>query len=100
MQRNFCKELKEFINQMDTSKQIKEQLYEIRKRSVPIKIDKLVGTGFTKFDAEFALQHLIRKEQRRRNTSDINVYFMYDIIPINATSKERSVYHNEGPASL
>lgn len=70
-------------------------LYNIHKRSLPVGIDKIVFIGLLRSEADKEILKLIYKESKRRNEENNNQFFYFDIIPIESTENEQSIYYNE-----
>ncbi len=73
-------------------------LYNIHKRSKPEGTDKIIIVGLLRDEADLEVMRLIKYEQRRRNEMvENNVFYYFDIVPMEATKEEKSIYYNEGP---
>lgn len=78
-------------------------LFNIYKRAVPFAdgpLNKMVLLGLTRAEADIEVVKLIRKEQTRRNADETNVFFMYDIVPMEPKNGEHSPFYNEGSPVL
>lgn len=88
--RDFVKELDSIIKKVD-NKSFTTPLVErfnIHKRSLPIEIDKLVLFNVTKDEALWWVKHKLQNKKE----DDRVIYF--DIIPVNATAKQKSIFYN------
>lgn len=82
-----------------------EKLYNIHKRSLPVGIDDIVVMRVTKAEAEFLLNHrsecsqtpLLTPQSYQHDDKDSKTIIYYDIIPVDATPRERNVYYNKRP---
>lgn len=90
MKRDFAKELKSFIKAIDANHIVRgvPSLYNIHKRTLPVGYDRVVFFGLT-YDNAKQVRELFLKS---RVDGDIVIYF--DIVDMDATDKERSVYFN------
>ncbi len=75
-------------------------LYNIHKRSVPVGIDKSIVIGLTRYEADLEVIRLIRQEQIRRNGTNEEIFFYFDILPQDAKGFEKDIYYNEGSPVL
>jgi hypothetical protein len=77
-------------------------LYNIHKRAIPFTnnpLDKVVVLGLTRHEADKETLKFIKREAKRRSeiaSDDPQVFFHYDIVPVEALPFERSVFYNEG----
>jgi hypothetical protein len=82
--------------------------YAIRKRSLPVGIDEIVAYFVTKEEAEVLRTHvsqannlpLFRTRTLQGATEDSKILIYYDIIPIDATTEEMSVFYNPRPVTI
>lgn len=84
----------------ETTKRADDELYNIHKRSIPISIDKPVVVGVTKEEGEKEVKRLVEREVKRRNSTNENIFFIFDLVPVKATPAERSIFYNEGSPVL
>lgn len=76
-----------------------QRRYNIHKRSLPVGIDKIVFFNLKKAHAEKLVSGLL-KTKIYHNAPDENTTLIYfDIVPVNATPRERSIYYNMGPVT-
>ncbi len=68
-------------------------LYNIHKRTLPVKIDQPVAFGLSLPEAERMLARLTQ-EQRYMEMGNRNNFVYFDIVPQDATEAEKSVYYN------
>lgn len=100
-------ELLEFTNELRNSLPIPElpkqqrqerpkgTLYNIHKRSLPIGFDKIIVIGLLRDEADKETLRLIHKESKRRNEEMNDVFYYFDIVPMEANERESSIYFNE-----
>ena len=70
--------------------------YNIHKRSLPVGLDKIVVINVTKQEAEWWVECRLKTKQYYLQDTEKYIYIYYDIVPVMASPKERSVYYNEG----
>lgn len=92
--------LKSLLTKVKTIKKNEGTLYNIHKRSIPVSIDKVVVLGVTKAEADLEVKRLIEKERIRRNQTNEDIFFFFDIISVEATPEEKSIFYNEGSPVL
>ena len=73
--------------------------YNIHKRSLPVGIDKIIVFGVTKEDAEWWLECKLKPKCYENGPDDSKTLIYYDIVPVDATPKERSIYYNMHPVT-
>lgn len=97
--RDFQKELQRIIDGASNPEEIKplEKLYNIHKRSLPVGIDKIVIYNTTKKQAVKLLDGVLKAKCYQHDDKDSKTVIYYDVIPVNAKPKERSIYFNERP---
>lgn len=71
------------------------QLYNIHKRSLPVGTDKIVVHGATKEEAEDMMRTMFKAKEKLQNEVTNVIY--YDMVPIDATEEEKSVFYNARP---
>jgi len=80
------------------SKESKKELfvrkYNIHKRSLPVGIDKIVVFNVTKEVAEWLTEKRLKSKIFFNDPDDSKTVIYYDIVPVDATPKEKSVFHN------
>jgi len=100
MKRDFVAELKTTIRKLDRVPQVAEELkpkiqrYNIHKRSLPVGIDKVVVFSVLKAEAEWWIERRLKAKAYHDDPKDSKTIIYYDIIPVDATPRERSVFHN------
>lgn len=116
MNRNFIEEFRNKVRvidgevedvrrvRYDEAETLIEPLFSIYKRAIPFTqhpLNRMVATGMPRKEADEMTVKLIRKEAVRR-VEDIsqNVFFSYDIVPMDATAEEKSPFYNEGSPIL
>lgn len=80
----------------------KTKFFNIHKRSLPPGIDKIIVFNVTKEEAETLVNHisglnkvpLLRDRSYQDDARDTKTIIYYDIIPVDATPRERSIYFN------
>lgn len=75
------------------------KLYNIHKRSLPPGIDKIVVFNVTKKEAEWWIESKLKAKCYENGPDDSKTIVYYDIIPVGATPKERSIYFNPRPVT-
>lgn len=110
MKRDFLKELKARISKIDhplpptvrpeapSDRPVK--LYNIHKRSLPVGIDKPVVFSVTKSEAEWWTEYVLKPRSYENGPDDSKTIIYYDVLPIGATPRERSIYYNPRPVSM
>lgn len=73
------------------------KLYNVHKRSLPPGIDKIVVFNLTKEEAEWWVENKLKARCYENAPDDSKTVIYYDIVPVDATPRERSIYHNAGP---
>lgn len=76
--------------------------YNIHKRSLPIgnpPIDKIVVFGVTKQEAEWWVEFKLKAKCYEYGPDDSKTLIYYDVLPEDATPRERSIYFNAGPVT-
>lgn len=92
--------------QPSVSKHVKLQskqpikLYTIHKRSLPVGLDKIVVFGITKTEAEWLVGSVLKSRCYENGPDDSKTLIYFDILPLNATPKEHSVYHNPSMTAI
>lgn len=76
------------------------KLYNVHKRSLPPGIDKIVVFGVTKEEAEWWVEHKLKTRCYENGPDDSKTVIFYDVIPVDATPRERSIYYNAGPITM
>lgn len=115
MKRDFLKALKGAINkahELDNEKvEIVQQaskerpslprvnLFNIYKRSLPVGLDQIVVIGVTKEEAEEWVEHRLKPKAYQDDTDNSKTVIYYDILPQDATPKERSIFFNNRPVT-
>lgn len=80
-----------------------EPLFSIYKRAIPFTrhpLNRMIATGMPRKEADEMTIKLIRKEAKRREEENTNVFFMYEVVRTGATTDERSPFYNEGSPVL
>lgn len=112
MKRNFIEEFKARIKKLDEADLPKKQiepktnevpkhlrLYNIHKRSLPVGIDKIVVFNITKQDAEWWIETKLKTRCYENGADDSKTLIYYDVIPTDATPKEKNVFYNMSPVT-
>lgn len=73
--------------------------YNIHKRSLPVGIDTIVVFGVTKEDAEWWVGTKLKTKCYENGADDSKTLIYYDIIPVDATPKEKNIYYNMLPVT-
>lgn len=73
---------------------IQEKLFNIHKRSLPVGIDKIVVFNAPKADATWWVESKLKTKCYENGADDSKTIIYYDIIPVGASPKEKSVYYN------
>lgn len=71
--------------------------YNIHKRSLPVGIDRVVVFGITKEDAEWWVDKKLKTRCYENSVDDSKTIIYYDVIPVDATPKEKNIYFNTSP---
>lgn len=74
----------------------KVKCYNIHKRSLPVGIDAVVVFGVTKEESEWWIEYALKPKCYENGPDDSKTVIYYDVIPVDATPKERSIYFNAG----
>jgi hypothetical protein len=90
-----CKEIEETLPKRV---RVEEKLFNIHKRSLPVGIDKVIIVGVTKKEGDKLLENSLVSRVYYDSDNDSKTLIYYDLIPQNATPKERSIFFN--PAKL
>ena len=72
--------------------------FNIHKRSLPIgnpPTDVVAVFGVTKEEAEWWIEYRLKTKCYENGPDDSKTLIYYDIIPVDATPKERSIYYNK-----
>jgi len=77
----------------------KVKRYNVHKRSLPIGIDTIVLFGITKEEAEWFIEYKLKPKCYENGPDDSKTVIYYDVIPVGATPKERSIYFNANPVT-
>jgi len=70
------------------------RLFNIHKRSLPVGIDKIVFVNLTRKDAEETVTRFLKTKIYFDNEKESKTLIYYDIVPQDATPKERSLFYN------
>jgi hypothetical protein len=70
------------------------RLFNIHKRSLPVGIDQIIFVGLTRKDAEETVTHFLKTKIYFDNEKESKTLIYYDIVPQDATPKERSLFYN------
>lgn len=71
--------------------------FNIHKRSLPPGIDKVVVLAVTKAEAAWWVEHVLKTKSYQDDTRDTKTLIYFDVVPVDATPRERSIYHNPRP---
>jgi len=74
--------------------------FNIYKRSLPVGLDKIVVIGVTKEEANWWIQYKLKTKSYQDNTNDLITLIYFDIVPVDATLKELSIYFNIHPITI
>lgn len=75
------------------------KLFNVHKRSLPPGLDKIVVFAVTKQEAEWWVEHKLKTKCYEYGPDDSKTVIYYDILPVGATPRERSIYNNSGPVT-
>jgi hypothetical protein len=111
MLRNFIEEFKLRIHKVDNPEPPKPRYEEpsadlpikrfnIHKRSLPIGIDNIVVVGVTKNEAEWWVEKILKTKCYQNDPDSTKTIVYFDIIPVGAKPKEKSIFFNARPISL
>ena len=112
MGRNFLEEFKTKMRMMelpviekaiekpfiDRREKIKGKLYNIHKRSLPVGIDTVVVFSVTEKEAKQWTEEKLVTRCYENGPDNSKTLIYYDIIPVDAKPRERSIYFNMGNA--
>lgn len=73
--------------------------FNIHKRSLPPGIDKIVVLNVTKEEAEWWVERRLKTKCYNNDADESKTLIYYDIIPVDATPRERSIYFNHHPVT-
>lgn len=73
------------------------QRFNIHKRSLPVGIDKVVVFGVTRHEAERWIEGRLKTRLYHHDDKNSKTLIYYDVIPVDAQPRERSIYYNPGP---
>lgn len=110
MRRDFLKEFRNKIKQVDNPETPKPRYEEpkaepivkrfnIHKRSLPPGIDIIVVFGVTKQEAEWWIEKRLKAKCYQDDARDTKTLVYYDVVPVNASPRERSIYFNPSPST-
>jgi hypothetical protein len=80
-----------------------ERLYNIHKRSLPVGIDEIVLRNLTKAEAvawvcpELPKLPRLKTKLFYNDDEESKTYIYYDIVPVDATPREKSIFFNPRP---
>jgi hypothetical protein len=106
IKRDFLKELKDKIKAIDertkqkTVIKMQPKKYNVHKRSLPIGIDQIVVYSVTKDEANWWTEKLLKTRCYQQEPEESKTIIYYDIIPIDATPRERSIFNNPNEVML
>lgn len=83
-------------------KSVKEsytRLFNIYKRSLPPGLDKLILIGLTRYEAERWLAEKLKAKVFTDDARESKTLIYYDMLPQDATPRERSIYFNPRPVT-
>lgn len=109
MSRDFISELKARFRAVDNPKPRFEELlleeatvkrFNIHKRSLPPGIDKIVVLNVTKRGAEWWTKHILKTKCYENAPDDSKTLIYFDIIPVGARPREKSIYFNTKPVFI
>lgn len=75
------------------------KLFNIHKRSLPVGLDKVIVFGITKEDAEWWVERKLKTKCYQNDEDDSKTLIYYDVIPVDATPKERNIFFNSSPVT-
>lgn len=73
--------------------------YNVHKRSLPAGIDNIVVLNVTKLEAEWWIENKLKAKVYHNNAEDTKTIVYYDVVPVDASPKERSIYFNNHPVT-
>ena len=68
--------------------------FNIHKRSLPVGIDKIVVIGVAKEEAEWLVENKLKTRCYENGPDESKTLVFFDVIPVDATPRERSIYFN------
>lgn len=68
--------------------------FNIHKRSLPVGIDKIVIFSVTKEEAAWWVEYKLKTRCHENVPDESKTLIYYDVIPVGATPRERSIYFN------
>lgn len=102
VKRDFVAELKARIAAFDNPVQKREtaivpmtKRFNVHKRSLPPGIDRIVFFNVSKEEAELLSASFLRARAYQDSARETKTVIYYDIIPVGAKPRERSIYFNE-----
>lgn len=75
------------------------KLFNIYKRSLPVGLDQLIVIGVTKQEADAWVEHRLKPKAYQDDTDNSKTVIYYDILPQDATPKERNIFFNNRPVT-
>lgn len=105
MSYDFLKELKTRISEINRKIEMdkflqntievnEKTLFNIHKRSLPVKIDKVVMFNLEKEEAEKMLLDRFKTKVVTHPTEDLKTVIYYDLVPAGSSKIEKSVFYN------
>lgn len=73
------------------------KLFNVHKRSLPPGVDRIVVFGVTKEEAEWWVENKLKTKCYENGPDDSKTLIYFDIIPVDAVPRERSIYFNAPP---
>lgn len=78
----------------------KSKRYNVHKRSLPVGVpplDRIVFFNVSKREAEMLVEKFLKTKCYEDDARGTKTVIYYDMIPVDAQPRERSIYFNEGP---
>lgn len=76
--------------------------YNVHKRSLPVgdpPLDKIVVFAVTKAEATWWIEHKLQARCYQDDVRETKTLIYYDIVPVDAQPRERSIYFNPRPVT-
>lgn len=87
----------------DEPKRERVKKFNIHKRSLPPgrpPLDKIVVFSVTKAEAEWWIEHILKAKCYQDDARDLKTIIYFDMVPVDAQPRERSIYFNPRPVIL
>lgn len=81
----------------EEKKKVPERYYNVHKRSLPPGLDRIVVMGVTKEEGDWLVTKYLKAKVYTNDADDSKTLVYFDLIPEDATARERSIYFNVAP---